>query len=191
MIIEEVDHGADGPGDGVGEVEEQQLVRHAHDERDVGDAQHAPHAQHDDHRHDGLARAAADRRHGVRIRQQEEERRNGPRLPRRHLDDLRRLRKQPCKLRHEDVQRQTDQLRDDDGAENAEPSPLLGTVIFARAEILPRVGGQRHREARDGQKREALQLGVCAAAGDGELAERVDVCLHDDVRQTDDAVLDT
>ena len=183
MIIDEVDDRADRPRDGIGPIDELDIARDVHDRRDIEDAEHAPDAQHDHHRH------AADRRDRVRIGQQEIEQRDRPCLLRGQRDDLRRLTEQRCQLRHQDPHGHADQLCQRDRAQDAEPCALFRPRVFARAEVLARIGGQGHGEARDRQESEALQLGVGAVGRHGDLAEGVDVRLDDDVCQPDDRIL--
>ncbi len=96
---------------------------------------------------------------------------------------------QADELRCEEVVKQADQLRHDNGDENAEARAALGAVVLPGAEILPDKRGARHREACDGEKGEALDLAVRAVGRHREHAERVDLRLHDDVGKSDDAVL--
>lgn len=189
VVVEEVDDRAERPGDGVGHVDILDLVDDAHDDGDIRDPDHTPEQQHDDHRHESLARAAADRCDGMGVGEQAEEQRGRAHLPRAEGDDVRRGAEEGDELRREQIHRHADQLRDDDGGDDAEARTLLGAVMQTGTEILADKGRQRHGEARDGQESEALQLGIRAVGGHGDLAEGVDVGLHDDVGKADDRVL--
>ena len=70
QVINEIDGGADRPGEGIRPVDVADLADEVDDEHDVDDADDAPDGEHDHHRHDRAARAAADRRDRVRKRQQ-------------------------------------------------------------------------------------------------------------------------
>ena len=161
----------------------------AHDDGDIRDPDHTPEQQHDDHRHEGLARAAADRRDGVGVGEQAEEQRGRAHLPRAEGDDVRRGAEEGDELRRKQIHRHADQLRDDDGSDDAEARALLGAVMQTGTEILADKGRQRHGEARDGQEGEPLKLGIRAVGSHGDLAEGIDVGLHDDVGKADDGVL--
>ena len=65
----------------------------------------------------------------------------------------------------------------------------MKAYIFPRTEVLAGICRERHREARDRQKRKALELTVRAAGGDGDFSEGVDIRLHDHVCKADDGVL--
>ena len=189
VIIDKVDHRADRPGERIGPIDVLNFVGDAHDRRDVDDAQHAPDRQHDRHGYEGLARAAADRGNGVGIGQQEVEQRDGSRLARAEGNDLRSGRKNRDQLRRKSIHAHADQLRQCNGGKNAEARALFRAVVLHRAEVLAGVGGQSHGKAGDRQEGEALQLGIRAVSRHGQLAEGVDIALHDDVCQADDRVL--
>ena len=80
-------------------------------------------------------------------------------------------------------------FRDHRRGDDAEAGAFLRAVMQACAEVLADEGRQRHGEARDRQEGEALQLGIRAVGRHGDLAEGVDVRLHDDVGKADDRVL--
>ena len=160
------------------------------DEHDVDDADDAPDGEHDHHRHDRAARAAADRRDGVRKCQQAVEQRHRARLLHAEGDNAWRVVEKRNELACPDVVAQADELGHDDGDDDAEARAALGAVILLGAEVLPHERGTGHREARDRQKREALDLAVRAVGRHREHTERVDLRLDDDVGKADDAVLD-
>ena len=189
VIIDKINHRTDRPCKRIGPIDVLNFVYDVHDCRDIDNAQCAPGCQHDRHGYESLARTAADRGDSVGIGQQAVEQRNGSRLLRAEGDDLRSRRKNRNQLRREDIHAHADQLRQRDGDQNAEARALLRTIILHRSEILAGVGSQSHRKARDWQESKALQLGIRAVSGHGQLAERVDIALQNDVRQTDDRVL--
>lgn len=80
-------------------------------------------------------------------------------------DDVRRGAEEGDELRREQIHRHADQLRDDDGGDDAEARTLLGAVMQTGTEILADKGRQRHGEARDGQESEPLKLGIRAVGG--------------------------
>ena len=104
-------------------------------------------------------------------------------------NDLRGAAEKACKIRHEGVHRKADELGQYHCADNAEARPLFCPAIFPRTEVLAGICRERHRKARDRQKRKALELAVRAAGCDGDFAEGVDICLHDHVCKADDGVL--
>ena len=189
--IEQIDHRADGPCEGIRPVDVDDLVPPLHHHRDVEDAEHAPHAQHDGHGHEGLSGAPAHAGDGVGERQQAVEQADGACLQHAQLDDLRRPGEQLYQPRRPQIGGHADDLRNDGCRRDAENSALSGTGLHARAQILPHIGGDGHGEAGDGQEGEALDLGVRAVGGGGHLAEGVDVGLHHHVGKADDGILNT
>lgn len=190
-VIKREHQRAQAPGDRIGPGDRLQYGKEFHGEGDVGHADDAPAQQHHQHRHGGFARAAEDGGHAVRIRQQEEERRGCALVHHAEGDGLRVTGEQADELRGEDEDQQGDGFCDRHRAENADADAFFHTVIRLCAEILADERGQRHREAGDGQEAEALDAAVRAAAGHRRRAELVDVALYDDVRDGDDAVLQT
>ena len=69
--------------------------------------------------HESLARAAADRCDGMGVGEQAEEQRGRAHLPRAEGDDVRRGAEEGDELRREQIHRHADQLRDDDGGDDA------------------------------------------------------------------------
>ena len=98
---------------------------------------------------------------------------------------------QADELRGPQPDHQADDLRQDGGAQDAEPCSLLHPVHLPGPQVLADKGGQSHGEAGDREEGEALDPGVGAAARHGVVSEGVDVALNDDVGQADDGVLDT
>lgn len=190
-VIEREHQRAQPPCDRIRPGDRLQHGEELHGDGDVDDPDDAPAEHHNQHRHGGFARAAEDGGHAVRIGQQEEERRRRALMHHAEGDGFRIAGEQADQLRGEDEDQQGDGLRNRHRAENAHANPLLHAVIRLCAEVLADEGGQRHREAGDGQEAEALDAAVRAAARHGRRAELVDVALHDDVADGDDAVLQT
>ena len=84
-----------------------------------------------------------------------------------HADDLRQAHRQP----------------------HPQLGPLLDPVVLPGPQVLADEGGHGHGQAGDGQKDEALDLGIAAAAGHSIVPEGVDVGLDHQVGDGDDAVL--
>lgn len=91
--------------------------------------------------------------------------------------------------RNGQVDNDAHKFRCEDGAEDAETCPLFGALVLFCTKVLADEGGQRHSETGDGQKAEAFDLGVGAAAGDSHLAEFVDVGLYHHVGECNDGIL--
>ena len=68
-------------------------------------------------------------------------------------------------------------------------APALARSNFFCAEILPDKGSEGKRKAGDGQKREALDSGIAAAARHRVVAEGIDIRLHHHVCDGDDGIL--
>ena len=189
QVINEVNGGADGPGEGIGPVDVADLADEMDHEHDVDDADDTPDREHDHHRHDRTARAAADGGDGVREGEQTVEERHRARLLHTEGDNAGRTVEERDELARPYVVAQADQLGHDDGEEDAEARAAPGAVILLGAEVLPDEGGAGHRKARDGQESKALDLAVRAVGGHGEHTEGVDLRLDNDVGKADDAVL--
>lgn len=189
--VEQVDHRADGPCDGVRPVDVDDLVPPLHHQRNVENTEHTPYAQHDGHGHEDLARAPAHAGDGVGERQQAVEQTDGARLQHAQLNNLRRPGEQLHQPRRPQIGGHADQLGDDSRRRDAEDGALLGTGLHTRAQILAHIGGDSHGKAGDRQEREALDFGVRAVGRRGHLAEGVDVGLHHHVGQRDHGVLHT
>ena len=190
QVINEIDGGADRPGEGIRPVDVADLADEVDDEHDVDDADDAPDREHDHHRHDRAARAAADRRDRVRKRQQAVEQCHRARLLHAEGDNAGGAVEKGNELTCPDVIAQADELGHHDGDDDTEPRAALGAVILLGAEVLTNERGAGHREARDGQKGEAFDLAVRAVGRHREHAERVDLRLDDDIGKANDAVLD-
>ena len=93
-------------------------------------------------------------------------------------------------LGREQVAKQADQLCGKTAAQNTEGNTFFGSVILLCAKVLSDEGGQCLSEAVYGQEGETFQLGVCAAAGHGGLAETVDVGLNHHIGKGNHAELD-
>ena len=65
QIIHQIDHGADPPGKRVRPVYGSDFSHEMHHRGNVGDPQHAPDGEHDDHGDKSLPRSPADGRHRV------------------------------------------------------------------------------------------------------------------------------
>ena len=104
-------------------------------------------------------------------------------------DGLRLHGEEPDQPRGGEIEQQPREFRDEHAAHDPEGRTALGPPVVPGAEILSHKGRQREREARDGQKGEAFQLPVGAAAGHGHSAEDIDVRLYDDVGQPDHGIL--
>ena len=61
--------------------------------------------------------------------------------------------------------------------------------MLAGAEILAGKSGKRHGEAGYREKGEPLDLGINTVPGGCEFAERVDICLDDNIRKRDYRIL--
>ena len=83
----------------------------------------------------------------------------------------------------------TDQFCQNCRADNAKACTLSGSFILLCTEVLTDKGGHCHGEAGDRQKTETFDLGKGAAACHCHRAKRVDICLHNNVGQCDDRVL--
>lgn len=164
-------------------------LRDRNHDRQERHADYAPEGQHCDHRDNGLARAAQYRRETVRCGEKAEERRADAALRHTESDGLRLLRERADEHRSAEKCYDGDELREDYRAPETEARALAGAVVFARAEVLTDEGRQRDGEAGDGQEREGPLSWRRRRSRDGHLAEGVDICLHDDVRDSDDGVL--
>ena len=182
--------GTDAPGQRIGPVDVAYLPEEPHHQRDVAHAQYAPDGEHYEHRHEGLARAAADRRDRVRKRQQAVEQRDGVGLPHAERDDVGLAAESTDEPRRRSVDGGADDLGHEHRAQTPELHALLHAVRPARADVLADERRQRHGKAGHGQEGKALYLAVRAAPGHGLCTERVDVGLHNDVGNRDDRVLD-
>ena len=157
-------------------------------EGDVRHADDAPADGHAQHRDVCFARAAQRGGAGVRVGGKKEERHGRALMHHAEGDDLRVGIEQADELRGEDPDDQRERACDARGAEDAGAHAFFHAVRAACAQVLADERGQRHVEAGHGQEREALDARVRAAARHGRRAERVDVGLHHDVGERDDAV---
>ncbi len=160
-----------------------------YNDRDITHPDDAPETEHGEHGHGGFSRTPQDAGNAVGEGEQEIEERDCSRVGRSVCDHLRRAVECGDQGRYGYVDHDAHKLRSDDGTEDAEARPLFGALILSRTEILTDKGGQRHGETGDGQEAEALDLGVCAAAGHSHLAEFVDVGLYDHIGEGDDGIL--
>ena len=192
--FQEVDQEHDaaaGPGDGIGPGDRFQPVHEVQGDGDIADPDQAPADQHSDHGHRGLARAPHDARDAMGEGQQAIEQADGPHMPHAKIDDFGGIVKNPDQLGCEQVGTDTDQLRHNAGAGDAEAHTLLYPVVFAGTQVLAHEGGKGLAEAGDGQEGEAFQLGIGAAACHSRRAETVDAALNHQIRHGDDGILDT
>lgn len=189
-VIKREHQRAQAPGDRIGPGDRLQYGKEFHGEGDVGHADDAPAQRITSIGTVDLPAAAEDAASSA-IRQQEEERRGCALVPSRRRRGLRVTGEQADELRGEDEDQQGDGFCDRHRAENADADAFFTRSYAFAAEILADERGQRHREAGDGQEAEALDAAVRAAAAIAARAELVDVALHDDVRDGDDAVLQT
>ena len=177
--VDEEHDGAQAPGERIRPKHGLNLRDDPHGNGDIADTDHAPADHHDQHRHDRFPGAAQDAGNAVREGEQEVKQRDGVRLHDAEGDDVRFSVKERDQHRRGKVNRDTDQLRQCDGADNAKVCAFLCTVILLCAKVLTDKGGQRHREAGDRQKTKALDLRVGTAACHRRRPEGVDIGLHD------------
>ena len=69
-------------------------------------------------------------------------------------------------------------------------APFFCPVIFLCAQILTDKCGQSHRKTGNRQKTKSLNLGICPASSNSQLAEAVDIRLHYHVCNGDHGILD-
>lgn len=184
-------HRADGPGDGIGQIDHPDVGDKVHRHRDVGDAQRAPHRQHDGHRDDRASHAAQDAGAAMREGQQKIEQRHGAGVvdAEHHHGGI--VVEGTDKQRRKGEYHQSHRLGQQRTGDQAELHADFHPVVPPGADVLADKGGQRHCKAGDGQKREALHLAVGAAACHRRRAEGVDVALYDHVGQCNHRVLHT
>lgn len=128
--IYEIYHRADAPGYWVGPIYVADLAEDTHDDGDIRHSQHAPDREHDEHGHKGLARAAADRRHGVREGEQEVKQRGCSGLLHAVGDDAGVVVEDADEGGGEDVVYDADDLGEDDGGDDAEARALFARSYF-------------------------------------------------------------
>ena len=75
-------------------------------------------------------------------------------------------------------------------AEDTNTGSFFCPVIFLCAQILTDKCGQSHRKTGNRQKTKSLNLGICPASSNSQLAEAVDIRLHYHVCNGDHGVLD-
>lgn len=182
-------HRADGPGDGIGQIDHPDVGDKVHCDGDVGDAQRAPHRQHNGHRDDGAPHAAQDPGAAMGKRQQEIEQRHGAGVVDAEYHHSRVGIEGADKQRRKGEHRQPHRLGQQRAGDKAELDAGFHPVVPPGADVLADKGGQRHRKAGDGQESKALHLAVSAAARHRRRAEGVDVALYDHVGQRDHRIL--
>lgn len=188
--IHEEHDGAEAPGEGVGPEYHADIRDIVDADGDVGHADDAPEQQHDHHGDGGFPGAPQDSRDAVGEGQQEVEQGVVVGLGHAVGDHLGIPVEGGDQHRREVVDQNAHQLRRGDGAEDAEHRALLGPVVLPGAQVLADEGGHGQGEAGDGQKAEALDLGVGPAARHRHFPEFVDVGLDDHVGEGDDGVLE-
>lgn len=182
-------HRADGPGDGIGQIDHPDVGDKVYRHRDVGDAQRAPHCQHDGHRDDRASHAAQDTGTAVGEGQQEIEQRHGAGIidAEHHHGGI--VVESADKQRRKGEYHQSHRFSQQRTGDQAEFHAGFHPIVPPGSDVLADKGGQCHRKAGDGQKREALHLAVGAAACHRCRAEGVDVALYNHVGQCDHRVL--
>ena len=145
--VQEIDHRAESPGEGIRPIDIDDLVEQAHHQHDVQDADHAPDGQHDGHGDKRLARAAADAGHRVGEGQQKVEQRDGAGLQHAQGQHRRRFGEQADQRRSGQIRQYADDLGNDGRRQDAEPRTTAGPLLLSRAQVLADVGGDGHGEA--------------------------------------------
>lgn len=69
-------------------------------------------------------------------------------------------------------------------------APFFALSYFFAAQILTDKCGQPHRKTGNRQKTKSLNLGICPASSNSQLAEAVDIRLHYHVCNSDHGILD-
>ena len=190
FVVEEEGHRAEGPGQRIDPVEHQDAVGERHGDGEEAHPHHTPKDQHHRHGHDGAPRAPEHRRDRVGEGQEEEKERGGAGLGHTDTNDLRIGVEGGDELGSKEEHRHTDELGQHHRGPDAEPRPLPGPLVLRGAQVLADKGGEGHGEAGDGQEAEALDLGVGAHPGHGQLPEGVDVGLDHYVGKGDDGALE-
>jgi len=190
-IIHEINNRAYRPRNGIRTVDVNDTVIEVHHHGDVGDSEYAPYGQHDKHGYECLSCTSANS--GNRMGECEEEikQRSSPCLKGAVFDDLSGVVEESYKLRGKAVINDSNKLSKHHGGNDAEPCADLCTFMLARTEILADKGGDRHVEAGYRKECKAFDLGVRAVSGRCKLSEGVDICLNDDVGESDHGVLHT
>ena len=190
-IIDQVDDGADAPGQRISPVNKPDLAAQIHDGDDIGDPDHTPYGQHDAHGDEGLACPPAYGGHGMGEGQQAVEQRRCSGLTDAQLYDSGSLVEESDEAGGEHITAHPDELGQQHCCKDAEPSALFGPVVLPGTQILADKGGAGHVEAGDGQEGEAFDLGMGSIGGHGQLAEGIDLGLDDHVGKRDDGILYT
>ena len=180
----------DAPGQRVCPEDDPDIMDKVQRYRNVSNAQCAPDRQHNGHGHNGAAQSAQDTGAAVAERKQKVEQRNGVCLPHAKGDHIGLAAERTNQPRRQQVNRNADALGQRNRTNHAKTHTLVHAVRFARTHILADKSGQCHRKAGDRQESKTFHLAVRAAPGHGQCAKRVDVCLHNNICQRDDRVLD-
>ena len=189
--VDQKNDGAAGPGDGISPGDGGQFIDVLDGDGDIADPEDAPAQQHGDHGDCGFSRTPENAGGAVGEGQQTVEQADGPHMPAAKGHHIRLAIEKPDQLRCKDVGNDTNGLRHQDAAGDSKVHTLLYPVVLSGAQILSDKGGQGHGETGDGQKREALDLGIGAAARHGGSAEAVDIGLDHQIGNADDGVLNT
>ncbi len=191
FVVNEIDHRADQPSDGIGPIDETNVIGEVTDQLDVGNAERAPNPEHDEHGDKGLACPAAHGGNRMGERQQEVKERDGMRLHGAVFDHLRGIVKERNEHFGVEIGEKPDDLRRDHREQDPEGGALLGPVVQPGTEVLANEGGSGHVKADDGQECKALDLGVSAVGRRGKFAKRIDLGLHQHVGKRDNRILHT
>ena len=178
QVIDEVQHGADAPGQRVGPVNIANLAAQAHHGCNVTDPQHAPDGEHNEHRRKCFARATADGGDRMGISQQEIKQRHRPCLLHAKGNYARIAVKKADALRGKHIIARPDCLCQEYCGEDGKARAFLGPPIFLGSQVLADKGGTGHVETGNRQEGEAFNLGMDAIGSHRQLAEGIDLGLH-------------
>ena len=164
-------------------------MNEAENQGDIDTPQDAPAAEHHHHGHRGFAAAPENAGAAVGHGQQEVKQSIDSGVDDAVGNGLRVADKEPEQLGDEEVHEHTGDFRENHGGDDSEQRALFGPGDVSCPQILTDIGGKGHAHGRDGQKGEALNLGVGPLAAHGAGPEGIDVGLNDHVAQADDGVL--
>ncbi len=186
---EDEEKGADEPCDRVCSEDHGDIRDKVDHEGDIGDPEQTPDAQHDAHGDDSAARATENGGGSVGECHQAVEEGDHPGLPDAESHHLGGGAEQTDKRGGQEEDGQAYQLGKAHREQKAGLGALLDPVILACSQVLTYKGGDGQGKAHDGEKAEALHLGVASATGHGGVTKGVDIGLDHQVGDGDDAVL--
>ncbi len=188
--INEENDGAQAPGQRVGPENDIDHRDKVQNDSDVAYPENTPEAEHGEHWHGGFPGASQNACNAVGEGQKKIKEGGGPGVDGSVGDHLRRAVESGNQEGDGNIDKDSHQLRHDDGTDDAETRALFCPLIFLGTEVLADKGGERHGEAGDGKEAKALYFGVGAASGDSHFPEFIDIGLYHHIGQGDDGVLE-